>query len=202
MELPQAVTLGIQDYHQRSRRNIHPHFHHGGGHQDAIFPPREILHGLFFLPAFHPTVEQARGNFGKAFANRFILNHQGGQGKLFRFFNQGANYISLPALAQFFFHKFINPFFFFLAHPESFYRFPSRGDFIQNGNIQVAVKGKAHGTGDGGGGGEEKIGPPALVFKRRPLQNAELVLLINHGKTQIFKPDILLDKGMGSHHDF
>ena len=74
------------------------------------------------------------------------------------------------------------------------------GLFAQFGDGDVPVKGEDQGARDGGRGHHQDVGMRALVGEGEALIDAEAVLLVDHGKPEILKLDVVLKQRVGPDH--
>ena len=80
-------------------------------------------------------------------------------------------------------------------------RFPSRGQPLHQGHIQVSVHREGQGTGNGRGGHDQHMGRVlALGLEFGPLSHPEPVLFVGNGQGQGVEHHLVLDQSIGSHH--
>ena len=89
---------------------------------------------------------------------------------------------------------------FFLV-PPGLDRFASRRHLVDDGDIQVSIKGQCQGAGNWGGGHDQHIRMVPFFLEDVPLNHAEPVLFIYYGERKVFKLDILLNQGVSADGD-
>ncbi len=80
-------------------------------------------------------------------------------------------------------------------------RFLARRHLIDDGDIEIPVYRHGQGSRNRGRGHDENIRDQSLFPQRRPLNNAEAMLLVDHHQSQAAEGDPFLDQGMGSDGD-
>ena len=79
--------------------------------------------------------------------------------------------------------------------------FAAGRQFVDDGEIQVAVDSEREGARNGRCSHDEDIGPDALFEHLQPLHHAEAMLFVNDGEAQLLEFNVLLYEGMGADHD-
>ncbi len=72
---------------------------------------------------------------------------------------------------------------------------------IEQGNIEIAVDGHGESAGDGRGGHDQHVRQGALTDEGRALDDAELVLLIDHHESEIAEKLRIVEQGVGADED-
>jgi hypothetical protein len=203
---PELVKLGkpesfrVLDDHDGGIGHIDPHLDDGGGHQEIQFTRQEgSHHPVLLLPGHLPVEEPQTASREDLCGQPFELGRGGAQIHLFRFVHQGIHHVPLPAGFQLSLHRPVDvrP-----SPPALQHRLhggPARGDLVQEAQFQIAVERQGHGPGDGGGGHHQDVGSP-LLPQRHPLPHTEAMLFVHHHQPQAGEPDLLLDQGVGAHH--
>jgi hypothetical protein len=80
-------------------------------------------------------------------------------------------------------------------------RLAPRRQFVENGNVEIAVNGHAQRARNRRGRHHENVGILPLAAQRQPLQHAELVLLVDHDETQLVGSIAVVKQRVRAHHD-
>ena len=89
-----------------------------------------------------------------------------------------------------------------IEHVYGAYRFSSRGQFVDDAYVEVAVESHGKGAWYGGCGHDEDMRRHRVLHPEfGTLCHTEAVLLVNHHKAQLMEEYIVLDDGMSTHKD-
>jgi len=80
-------------------------------------------------------------------------------------------------------------------------RLPSGREFVENGDIEIAIDGHPQRARDGRRGHDQDVGILALATERQPLEHAEFMLLVDDDKPELVRRVTIIEEGMRSHHD-
>ena len=131
---------------------------------------------------------------GRVFLGGFQLHRQ-----LLVLLHHGADHKHLPPLLHLLADKTVEPCPVALVHGEGVHLLPPGGQFVNDGQIQIAVYDQGQGPGDGRGGHDQHVGLGPLPGEGGALVHAEAVLLICHHQGQPVIFHILTDQGMGAY---
>src|SRR5579875_3431316 len=200
MQLGKSEALGMLDDHDRRLRNIDADLDDGCRDQYLRRTLRESGHRFILVTAFHPAVNEADSaaedvsQMGKALL-------RGSNVKLLAFLNERADPEGAGAPREGALQPLDQLVHAIERQGAGVNRPPSRGLFAQIGNIHVAEIGQHQAARDGRRGHDENVGRLALIAEGETLMDAETMLFIDNGKTEIAKGNAFLKQGMGPDHN-
>ena len=212
VQLRQAKALGVLDHHQRRIGHVHAHFDHRGTHQHRRVALHKAGHYRFFVGRCHARVQQA--HLGRLPIGPDHALHRrlqvgvglGGVGQVERLalFNQWADPIDLTPqfdLRADTLHHLVAA---RLVEQLGDHRRAPGWQLVQGGNIQVGVVAHGQGARNRRGRHHQQVWLHRLVAQlaaqRQTLGHAKAVLLVDDGQRQVLEMHLLLDDGVGAHH--
>src|SRR6267143_473049 len=202
VELGEAKALSVLDDHDGGVGDVDADFHDGGGDEDLGFVFAEALHDFFFFVAGEAAVQEAELELGKNFARQALEFFHGGFQLELRFLDDRINDVTLVACGDFAAERFPNA-------GEMLLRGHARGDgrasgreFIENGNVEVAVEGEREGARDGRSGQYKDVRGVAarggFIHQALALEDSEAMLLVNGDEAEAGEFDVVFDERVGT----
>src|SRR6267378_366468 len=202
VELGEAEALGVLDDHDGGVGDVNADFNDGGGDEDLRLVLAEALHDFFFFVAGEAAVQEAELELGKNFARQALKFFHGGFQLELRFLDDRINDVTLVACGDFAAEKFPNAGEMLLrGHARDDGRAAGR-EFIENGNVEVAVEGEREGARDGRRRQHEKMRRAAMrggfIHQALALEDAEAMLLVNGDEAEAGEFDVVFDERVGT----
>ena len=187
------------DHHDAGIGDIDPHLHHRGGHQDRDLPPGEVCHHPVLFRGRHLAVDQADPG-GQALGQVSSPDLRCLNVEDFGFRHQRADPEGLGPVPGGVGQTLDDA-----VHPgqgggRGHHRLAAGGLLVDARHVQVAEQGQLQGPGNGGGGQGDQVHGLPLGHQPSALRHAEPVLLVDHGQCQPMEADLVLEEGMGAHH--
>ncbi|KAF5063245.1 hypothetical protein DSECCO2_296660 [anaerobic digester metagenome] len=118
------------------------------------------------------------------------------------FLNQGIDDISLPSGFYLFANKLIKCSPLLVVPVQGLHRFSSGRQFINHGDIQIAVDRHGERTGDRGGRHHQNVWRMLVLRpKFRTLRHTKTMLFVDNHKSQVVKLHHIFNKGVGADKD-
>ena len=140
MKLGKSEAFCVFDHHNRGVGHVNAYLDYSGGHQDLDLVSCELLHDLIFLGLLHFSVQTAHNN---AAAHLFLKHGRIVQYifyfQMFAFLDHGTDNVALPPLADLLFHKMVCRSPVAGVYHTVFDGQPVCRQFIDHGNIQIAI---------------------------------------------------------------
>src|SRR6266478_642571 len=200
MELGDAETLGVLDDHYRGVGDVDADFDDGGGDEDLDFVFAELLHDFVFLFAGEPAMQEAQLHFRKDFLRETLVFFHGGFQLDLGFFYYRINDVGLMASCDFAADAVPDAGEMRLGGKVRFDGRAAGWEFVEDGNVEIAVESERESAGDGRGGKDENVGGVAVgrgfVHQTLALEDAETVLFIDGDKAEAGKLDVIFDESV------
>jgi len=204
MELTEAEAVGILDDHDGGVRDIDADFDDGSGDEDMDIACGEGGHNFFFFPGLHPPMDAGDVQVGEdLLLEQFCVIGSGLAvvRDLVVFLDHGADDISLTSCGDIFIEEGIDPLSVAAWDGEGIDRLAAWGEFIDNGDIEVAIDHQGEGPGDRGSGHNEEMGGLTFGGECGTLCDAEAVLFIGNDESEVMVADVGADEGVGTDRD-
>ena len=120
--------------------------------------------------------------------------------QFFVFFYRGTDHEALMAFRNLLADESVDPGTVGLVYQETIHRLSSRGQFVDDGNLQITVHQKRQRPGNGGGGHDQKMGICAFGRQSGALGNTEAMLLVGDHQTKVGKNRGIRQQRVGTHH--
>src|SRR5687767_3217711 len=183
------------DDHQRGVWNVDADLDHRGRDKYVQFARYELPHHLVLFRALHLSVYQPDLESREDLVAELLVHlRRIPQIDLLRFLDERVNDVDLPAELYFALHSAIDSVPLVLAKYDRLDRSAARRKFVDDRNIEVAVDRHRQRSRYRSRGHYKDVGVVTEFAKSRALQDAETVLLIDHGETEIFKLHRVLDQ--------
>ncbi len=231
VELGDAEAVGVEDDHHGGVGDVDPDLDHGGGHQHVEVTSPEGVHRRVLLVGWHPPVQQPDAQALQLLVPEPGVDQLGGGDlHLLRLVDQGTHHIGLapfgdlephlgPHLGQrrlgllgvdldagvlvefedgVEFERTWRP------NPAGLDRGPTGREFVEHADVEVAIDGHRRGARDRRSGHHQDVGHEValgLLAERRPLLDAEPVLLVDDDDAEVVEADGILDQGVGADQD-
>ena len=75
------------------------------------------------------------------------------------------------------------------------------GEFVDEGDVEVAVDGHGEGAGNGGRGHDQHVGGGALADEAVALLDAEFMLFVDDGEAEVGEFGVAVEEGVGADED-
>ena len=212
VELAQAEALRILHNHQRRVGHVHAHLNDGGGHQHVNVTGGKGGHDRVLVLGLHLSMDKGHPQVGEhlSFQCLGVCGHRLQVGQTAKgvlpvrvLLYGGADNVGLTALGHQLAHKAVHPLPLVLPHHKGLHRRAAGGQLVDDRHVQISVHDEGQGTGDGGGGHDQHMGPQTAVRlgrQGRTLGHAEAVLLVGDDQPQLVKFHALAQQGVGAHH--
>ena len=152
VELGEPEAFGVFDDHYAGIGHVYADFDDGGGDEDIGIAVDEIFHYFGFLGGFKFAVHEGDGEVrGEGLAEGFDIGGGGFGIDIFAFVDEGADDIDLAAFGDLFADKGIYAGAIAFVDMECFDLLAARGEFVHDGDIEVAVEDEGEGAGDWSG---------------------------------------------------
>ena len=200
MQLGESEAFRALNQHYGGVGNVYAHFNHRRCDQYVESAVAETPQNGVLVPRVHPSVKQANPQIGEHLARQPLVFVSGGPGfDAGRFFNERANHEGLPSFLYLLANKPVCGFAVFGGHQPGAYRLTAGWEFVNGGNVQVAIQGERQGARNGCGGHYERVGILAApAAQGRTLHHPETVLLVGNRQSQVGKRNALLNQGLST----
>ena len=200
MQLRQAKAFRPLNQHHIGVRHINAHFHHRRRYQNIQRPVPKLAHNLILVRRRHPPVQQGQAQFWKDFLGQSGVFLRGGLGRdAVRFVNQGMDDKGLPPLLDMPGDEAIDRPPPFRIEPAGKDFLAARRQFIQGGQVQVAIQGQGQGAGYRGSGHNQGVRIfLAFLPQGKTLHYAETMLFIHYRQSQVGHIYAVLNQGVGA----
>ena len=134
---------------------------------------------------------------GEAFEYFFVTYLEVIEVHFFALENERIHHEHLAAERYLLCHELVHGGLFGVGDEHGFHGFAAGRQFVDNGDVQVAVNGHCQGAGDGGSGHHQHVRRAALRPlgpEFCPLVHAEAVLFVNHCKAKGLEDDVVFDE--------
>src|SRR5882762_3744605 len=200
VELGEAKALSVLDDHHGGVGDVDADFHDGGGDEDLGFVFAEALHDFFFFVAGEAAVQEAELELWKNFSRQSLEFFNGSFQLELRFFDDRINDVALVTGGDFAAERLPNAGEMLLGgHARDDGRASGR-EFIENGNVEVAVESERQRARDGRRRQHENMRGVAMgggfIHQPLALEDAEAMLLINGDKTKPREFHVVFDQGV------
>jgi len=184
VQLRQAELLGVLDEHDRGVGHVHADLDERRGQQRVNLPRAKGGHDRLLLPRRQPPVQQAHPVGCQRLPQRRVFAGDGLEAAGAGVFHARVNNIRLPPGGQLAADEIpdLRPLV-RRAHERLEPSAPG-GQFVKDGDVEVAVERQAQRAGDGGGGHHQQVRVGALAHQLLALRDAELMLLVNDHQPQ------------------
>ncbi len=139
---------------------------------------------------------------GKNFAGQALVLFHGGFQLELRFFDDGIDDVGLVPGGDLAAEKFPDAGEMLLGGHARGDGSAARREFIENGNVEVAIESERESARDGRGGEDEDVRGVAMgggfVHQALALQHAEAMLLVNGDETEAGEGNVVFDEGVGA----
>lgn len=196
VELGEAEMVRALHQHDRRVRNVHADFDHGGRDEHVVLLVAEVGHDAVFFVGLHASVQETEFEFGENFLLEFFVFLGGGFEiiHLLALFHERIDDEGLASVFDLRADEGEGALQFLRTEDVRFDGLTSRGHFVHDGEIEVAVEGEGERTRNRGGGHHQKVGRCAFVAERGALFDAEAMLFVNHDELQILELDGVFDQ--------
>ena len=199
VELGEAETLGVEDEHHVRIRHIDADLDHRRGDEHVDLAMAEFTHHRVLLVAVHAPVDEPDAVVGEAFRPFRIGGGGGTGGELVGLLDQGINDVGLAARCQLLQHESRGLLRLCGETDPGDELAASRGQFVEDGDIEIAVEGEGKGARNRRRRHREHGDAFALRKERLALGHAELVLLIDHGEGEaVLEIGAAVEEGVGA----
>ena len=202
VKLRESESLGVFDDHDGGVGHVHAHLDHGGGHEDVRLSAGEELHLVVFGGGFESAMDEGHAIVGEGFAHFFVTLLEGEEVEFLVFLDEGVDDIGLSSLAQLLPHEVVHGLAVALVAHEGGDGFASRGEFVDDAHVEVAIDGHGQCAWDGCGGHHQHMGRHHVFAPQLgTLRHAEAVLLVDDGKAEVVELDGVLDERVRADED-
>ncbi len=205
MKLRQAKSLCMFDDHHGGVRHIDSYFHDGSRHEDLHFVTVEALHDIVLLLARKPPMQQPQLQLGENFFRKLFVLVDGCFQLELGFLDDRINDVALAPRGDFAPERFPNAGKMLLGGHARDDRGAAGRQFIQHGNVQVAIKSERQRPRNRCGGEHQDVGrvpmERGLVHESFALQHAETVLLVNGHKAKPRECHVFFDQRVRAHYE-
>jgi len=197
VELGEAEALGVLDDDHIRFGDIDADFDHGGGDEDFGNTGLKAFQGAVARRRIHLAVGEG-DDVAEFFAQRGVAMNGGSGVKKLGFGDERADPVDPAAAGD--------------GAGDGGKNFFEVGEFVhgggdglstrrffgESGNVHFAPMGEQQGARDGGGGHHQKVGFGALGGEGQALIDAEAVLFVDDGQSEVLEFDVFLEDGVGA----
>ena len=200
VQLREPEPFRVLDEHHGGVRHVDPDLDHRGGDQQVGSSRAEALHDLVLVLRTHPTVQELDAQVGEHLGRETVGLGLGGLHlRPVAFVDRGTHDEGLPAGPHLLPDEVVG------RRTLGGRADRARGDrpsalreLVEHHHVEVAVVRERERPRDRGRGHDQHVGLAALALQRRALVQAEPVLLVDHGETQVGERHRLLHEGVGA----
>ncbi len=201
VELGEAEAFGFEDDHDGGVGDVDADFDDAGGDEGGEVVGAEALHDGFFLVWGEAAVEESDGVRGESFLPGEVFFGGGLEGEGVAFVDERVDEVGLAALVELVFEEGGDLGGVGLEADGGGDGAAAGGEFVEEGDVEVAVDGHGEGAGDGGGGHDEDVGRGALFGEAGALLDAEFVLFVDDGEAEVGEFGVAVEEGVGADED-
>ena len=198
MQLRHAESIGILNDDERRIGYINTNFNNRGGNENIDFAFGERSHDTVFFLILHLAMYHSYAHLRKCSFQCLFMFLYRGEGKRFVVFNGRAYHIDLPSGFYRFLNEGIQSWAVCAVYRISLYRLPTRGHFIDHGNIEIAVDHKRQCSGNGCCRHYKHMGVGGFLDQLVSLGNSEPVLLVGNDQSKVVILYIFAEEGMSA----
>ena len=199
MQLRESKALGVLDHHHRRIGHVDAYLDHRRRDQDGDLAAHEAVHHRGLVVGFHAPVQQPDLELGKLCGKLRVQRNRGLQFELFRFLDQRADPVDLPARAADLAHALDDLAAAALTDESSCDRSAPGWHLVDDRNIEISVEAHRQRTWDRGGAHHQLVRIAyALLPQREPLRDAESMLFVDDGKPEPRQRHLVLEQHMGA----
>ena len=201
MQLRQTKAFSVLYHHNSGIRNVNSHLNNGSADKSLYLALAELFHDIVFLSRAHFSMQERSSIAVEVALCRIFGIALDCEKVALAVLNHRAHHISLSALVKSLAHETEGSVAQLSRNRIGVDRFPSVRQLSDHGNIKVAVDHKRESAWDRCRGHDKLVRRSSLFSKRRPLVNAETVLLVCDNKTESLVLNVLLDYGVSADND-